>query len=100
VLAIEGNPESVDTPGSILKPLLLFSALQQNLVASTTTVFCRRNLRIGNYSYPCTHPQSDISFTGQEALAYSCNTWFAALALRFTPSRLIETFRTFHLYSA
>src|SRR5580704_15281383 len=37
VLAIHGNPESADTPGSILKPLLLFAALQQNLIAPTTT---------------------------------------------------------------
>jgi cell division protein FtsI/penicillin-binding protein 2 len=99
ILAIHGNVKLADTPGSILKPLLLFEALKQNLVAHTTTVFCRRDLRIGNRSYPCTHPQSNISFTAQEALAYSCNTWFASLALRFSPSSLVETFRAFHLYS-
>jgi cell division protein FtsI/penicillin-binding protein 2 len=97
VLAIHGDPESADTPGSILKPLLLFTALQQNLIAPTTTIFCRRDLHIDNQSYPCTHPQSNISFTAQEALAYSCNTWFASLALRFTPSRLTESLRAFYL---
>jgi hypothetical protein len=56
------------------------AALQQNLIAPTTTVFCRRDLHIDNQSYPCTHPQSNISLTAQEALAYSCNTWFASLA--------------------
>jgi cell division protein FtsI/penicillin-binding protein 2 len=100
VLAIHGDPESTDTPGSILKPLLLFAALQQNLIAPTTTVFCRRDLHIDNKSYPCTHPQSNISFDAQEALAYSCNTWFASLALRFTPLRLAETLRAFHLRPA
>ena len=99
ILATRGNKDYTNTPGSILKPLLLLGALQQNIVASTTTVFCRRDLHIGDGTYPCTHPQSNISFTAQEALAYSCNTWFAALALRFTPSRLLETLRTFHLYS-
>lgn len=97
VLAIYGNPESADTPGSILKPLLLFAALQQNLISPATTVFCRRVLYIDNQSYPCTHPQSNISFTAQEALAYSCNTWFASLALRFTSWHLTDTLRTFHL---
>jgi cell division protein FtsI/penicillin-binding protein 2 len=97
VLAIEGNPESTDTPGSILKPLLLFAALQQNLIAPTTAVFCRRDLHIDSRPYPCTHPQSNISFTAQEALAYSCNTWFAALALRFTPASLTESLLAFHL---
>ena len=99
ILATRGNKDYANTPGSILKPLLLLGALQENMVASQTTVFCRRDLHIGAGTYPCTHPQSNISFTAQEALAYSCNTWFAALALRFTPSRLLETLRTFHLYS-
>lgn len=100
VLASHGNADSANSPGSILKPLLLFAALQRKLIAPTETVFCRRGLHIGNQSYPCTHPQSNISFTAQEALAYSCNTWFASLALRFSPSGLTETLRTFHLYSA
>jgi penicillin-binding protein 2 len=98
VLATHGNTDFADTPGSILKPLLLFAALQQNLIAPTATVFCRRDFRIGGQSYPCTHPQSNIAFTAQEALAYSCNTWFASLALRFTPSGLTEALRTFHLH--
>lgn len=100
VLGVHGNVEYADTPGSILKPLLLFAALQSNLVTATTTVFCRRDLRIGNQSYPCTHPQSGIVFSPQEALAYSCNTWFASLGLRFTPSRLTEALRGFHLHTA
>lgn len=98
VLATHGNIESADTPGSVLKPLLLFAALQQNLIAPTATVFCRRDLRIGDKPYPCTHPQSNIAFTAQEALAYSCNTWFASLALRFTPSVLTEVLQAFHLH--
>jgi len=97
VLAIHGDPKSTDTPGSILKPLLLFAALQQSLIAPTTTVFCRRDLHIDNKPYPCTHPQSNISFNAQDALAYSCNTWFASLALSFTPLRLTETLRAFYL---
>jgi penicillin-binding protein 2 len=99
ILAIHGNIEQTNTPGSILKPLFLITALRQNLVTSATAVFCRRDLRIGNRSYPCTHPQSNISFSAQEALAYSCNTWFASLALRFTPSRLTETLRAFRIHS-
>ena len=58
ILATYGNTETTATPGSLLKPLLLYAALQRGLVSSTTTVFCRRNLRIGNQLYPCTHPQN------------------------------------------
>ena len=99
-LATYGDVALATTPGSILKPLLLFAALQQKLVEPTATVFCRRDLRIGNGAYPCTHPQSNVSFNAQEALAYSCNTWFASLALRFTPLRLAEALHAFRLYSA
>jgi penicillin-binding protein 2 len=98
ILAQRGDVKRADTPGSILKPLLLFWALRQNLVTPATSVFCRRELQIGNRSYPCTHPQSNVSFTAQDALAYSCNTWFASLAFRFTPPDLVQALRAFHLY--
>jgi cell division protein FtsI/penicillin-binding protein 2 len=97
VLARYGT-ERASSPGSILKPLLLFKALEQNLVTPATTVFCRRDLRIDGRPYPCTHPQSNIAFNAQEALAYSCNTWFASLALRFPALMLMEALRGFHLY--
>ena len=99
VLARHGDVNRADTPGSILKPLFLFAALHQRLLEPAATVFCRRELRIGTRPYPCTHPQSNVSFNAQDALAYSCNTWFASLALRFTPSRLVEALRGFHLHS-
>jgi len=98
ILATYGDTASLSTPGSILKPLLLSTALQQNLISPTTTVFCRRDLRIDNQPYPCTHPHSNTPFNAQEALAYSCNTWFASLALRYTTSRLVETLNAFHFY--
>jgi stage II sporulation protein D len=79
-------------PGSILKPLFLAAALEQHEVLPQTTVFCRRNLRIvdgvQDYKLPCTHPQSDVAFNAQEALAYSCNQYFAALADRIPTPQL------------
>ncbi len=99
VLARHGDVRQAGSPGSVLKPLLLFEALRQNIVARTTTVFCRRDLHIGDRSYPCTHPQSNVSFDAEDALAYSCNTWFASLALRFPPPGLVESLRSFHLHT-
>jgi stage II sporulation protein D len=79
-------------PGSILKPLFLAAALERHEVLPQTTVFCRRNLRIvdgvHDYNLPCTHPQSDVAFSAQEALAYSCNQYFAALADRIPALQL------------
>jgi membrane peptidoglycan carboxypeptidase len=76
-------------PGSTLKPLFLTAALEQREVFPQTKVFCRRDLHIreGNreWNLACTHPQSDVAFTAREALAYSCNRYFAALADRIPP---------------
>src|ERR1700744_960893 len=73
-------------PASILKPLFLAAALDQREVLPQTAVFCRRNLRIvdgvHDYNLPCTHPQSEVPFSAEDALAYSCNQYFAALADR------------------
>jgi stage II sporulation protein D len=79
-------------PGSILKPLFLAGALKQHEVLAQTTVFCRRNLQIveggQTWSLPCTHPQTEVAFAAQEALAYSCNEYFAALADRIPSTQV------------
>jgi len=79
------------TPGSILKPLFLAAALQHQQVLPRSTVFCRRDLRITaddrDWNLACTHPQSEVAFTAPEALAYSCNRYFAALADRVPPEQ-------------
>jgi cell division protein FtsI/penicillin-binding protein 2 len=87
------------TPGSILKPLFLTAALEQREVLPQTKVFCRRDLQIreGNreWNLACTHPQSDVAFSAKEALAYSCNRYFAALADRIPPrqaSAILESY--------
>ena len=56
-----------------------------------TSVFCRRSLHISDgtrdWNLACTHPQSDIAFAAKEALAYSCNRYFAELADRIPPAQ-------------
>jgi stage II sporulation protein D len=91
-LATVKNADQAAAPGSILKPLFLAAALDQREVLPQTTVFCRRNLRIvdgaHDYNLPCTHPQSEVPFSAQDALAYSCNQYFAALADRIPTPQL------------
>jgi stage II sporulation protein D len=78
-------------PGSILKPLFLAAALRNHEILPQTSVFCTRNLHIidgpRDWNLACTHPQSGIAFTAQQAVAYSCNTYFAALADRLSPAQ-------------
>jgi len=83
------------TPGSILKPFFLAAALRRQQVQPQSTVFCRRDLRIStggrDWNLACTHPQSDVAFPAQEALAYSCNRYFANLADRISPEQAVTT---------
>jgi stage II sporulation protein D (peptidoglycan lytic transglycosylase) len=78
-------------PGSILKPFFLAAALRHQQVQPQSTVFCRRDLHINadkrDWNLACTHPQSDVAFAAQEALAYSCNRYFANLADRISPAQ-------------
>jgi membrane peptidoglycan carboxypeptidase len=86
---VNGEEAQLSTPGSILKPLFLTAALEQKEVLPQTTVFCRRTMYITDQSrqwnMACTHPQTNVAFTAKEALAYSCNRYFAELADRIPP---------------
>lgn len=94
------------SPGSILKPLFLSAAIETNKITPKTQVFCRRDLNIGGRSLPCAHPQTDISFQAEDALAYSCNSYFADLAHRLTPEQAMAALQhygltqTTHLFPA
>ncbi len=82
------GPNREAAPGSVLKPLLLAYALEHGIVRAETSVYCRRNLRIGALALPCTHPADQVVFTASSALAESCNTWFAEMGRRFTSAQL------------
>jgi penicillin-binding protein 2 len=91
-VAAVGATTRLSAPGSILKPLFLSAALERREVLPQTTVFCRRNLRITEgareWDLACTHPQRDVAFAAKEALAYSCNRYFASLADRIPPAQV------------
>lgn len=100
-LATVGNPAVRSAPGSILKPLFLAAALQQGDLLPGTSVFCRRNLTISDgvqqWNLPCTHPQTQHAFSAREALAYSCNRYFAELADRIPPAQAANILRQYGL---
>ena len=100
-LATVGNPAVRSAPGSILKPLFLAAALQQGELLPGTSVFCRRNLTISDgaqhWNLPCTHPQTQHAFSAREAIAYSCNRYFAELADRIPPAQAVTVLRQYGL---
>ncbi len=82
-------------PGSTLKPFLLAAALQKGIVTATITVSCRGGLKLDGRNLACTHPREMTVFAAQDALAYSCNTWFAQLADHMTPIVLSDALRSY-----
>jgi cell division protein FtsI/penicillin-binding protein 2 len=96
-LAVVGNADRQSTPGSLLKPLFLADALDRNDLTPQSTVFCRRDFHIHihdgrrDWNVTCAHPQTNVAFTATEALAYSCNRYFAGLADRMTPAQAADT---------
>ncbi len=87
LLATEHPEEAANlatAPGSTLKPFFLAAALAQHRIEPGTTLLCHPHLRIGNRNLDCTHPPQYRTFDAEHALAYSCNSYFAALATRWT----------------
>ena len=75
------------TPGSTLKPLLLYFALSTGRWDAECRVACSRKLRIGDHQLNCSHPATD-PMDAEQALTWSCNSYFAELAGTLAPEEL------------
>lgn len=100
LLAVE-QPKQAATlqarPGSILKPFFLAGALEQKALTPETTFYCRRSLFILGRNLQCTHPQNNETFNADDALAYSCNTYFANLANRLSSNQAAAILQSYGL---
>lgn len=98
LLAIEPSTSAAQfhsAPGSILKPFFLAAALESGAIQPQTSVICHRNLRILEHNLACSHPQTGAAFNAEEALAYSCNTYFADLAGRLSAEQAVAVLREY-----
>ncbi len=77
------RPDVRALPGSTVKPLLPVEGLFP----------CRRTLRIGSHRLDCTHPPARGPLSRAEAIALSCNSYFAAAALTIPPAVLRDAVR-------
>lgn len=81
------------TPGSAVKPFALMALLKSQRFSSDEPFFCHRTLRIAGRHMDCTHPQMAAAFRAEEALAYSCNSYFAAMMERISGTELVSMFQ-------
>lgn len=65
-------------PGSTIKPFTTLAALRNNIIEPDTRIRCREHKR-KDVVDTCTHPPNLEPFDPAEALAYSCNYYFATV---------------------
>ncbi len=78
----------VAAPGSSIKPFTLLALLEAGKVNRQTALVCKRSLSISGHKLDCSHPETSQPLDPAAALAYSCNSYFTAVALRLSPDEL------------
>lgn len=89
---------SVYPPGSVFKPIIALSALENNAATTSTTVNCPGYYRIGNYKKGCWSTHGRVDF--YKAVAQSCDTWFYKTSLKLGITKLAKTAQEFGLGNA
>lgn len=84
---LKAASRTLETPGSVLKPLLLFRSIETGQWAPSNRIACNRKLTIGQHKLACSHPEAP-PFDASEALAWSCNSYFAAMARALRPGQM------------
>ncbi len=69
-------------PGSVIKIATLVAALESGVIGPDTRMLCPREVVIDGRRVSCSHPDLGRPIGPAEALAHSCNGYFAAVAGR------------------
>ncbi len=75
------------TPGSTLKPLVLYSLVSEGRWDPSHRIACTRKFTISGRSMNCSHPPAN-PMDARAALTWSCNSYFAAVASTLAPDEL------------
>lgn len=84
VLYRQGAVDTASEPGSVVKPFVLLA------LDKKATAVCPRTLRLHGRNFDCIHGDVGHPLDAVEAIAYSCNHWFAAASRRVSPASLAE----------
>lgn len=84
---LDDAARTVAAPGSALKPLVLYALVRAGRWNPANRVACNRQLVIAGHRLACTHPSAP-PFNAREALTWSCNSYFAAVARSLEPGEL------------
>jgi cell division protein FtsI/penicillin-binding protein 2 len=84
--------QRVTAPGSVIKPFVLMELLQSGKLNAQQRLICHRTLTIAGRRMDCTHSPAITNLDASDAIAYSCNSFFAQAAVRLTPAELAGAF--------
>ena len=87
--------EQAQMPGSAMKPFTALTALRLGLIDESSRSVCPGRFTGLGFSLPCTHADHLPPFSPAQAIAYSCNYYFATLGQRLGREKLVTTAREF-----
>jgi stage II sporulation protein D len=87
--------EQVFPPGSAIKPFAALAALRAGLIDRKFSHQCQTRYARDDFEIVCSHPVSRSPFNLPQALAYSCNDFFARLSERLSESAFNSTLGAF-----
>ena len=87
--------ENAIPPGSTIKPFTTLAALQTGIITHDTRIRCRQKSKREDVVDSCSHPPNLPPFTPAEALAQSCNYYFASVGERLDKERVSSLFTGF-----
>src|SRR5262245_22314030 len=87
--------EQTFPPGSAIKPFTALAALRAGLVNREYHHRCRTRYVHDDFEIVCSHPVSNSPFGLSQALAYSCNDFFARLSERLSEGAFNSTLGAF-----
>ena len=88
------RPDLTDVPirpGSVAKIAALAAALEVGVIDERTRILCTREVAVAGHQLRCTHPDLHRPLGPTEALAHSCNVYFATVAARLPRAALDRT---------
>lgn len=100
VLFSAGDRDVMSTPGSALKLFVLMAALDARIIDAHQTIACRGSLVVAGHNLACSHPRDVTVLDARQALAESCNSYFAKLAQRMPDATLANGLRKFGVMPA
>jgi stage II sporulation protein D len=82
-------------PGSTIKPFTALTALRAGIIDENSRTSCREKYQHDDETTVCSHPRDLPPLNPAEAIAYSCNYYFAKTGERLNADQLAQTLTDF-----